>query len=146
MARGESPEELLQGLQLALARRAWAQPAAASPGGSPHGSSRTQPEATTGSQLRAQDVGVAGILRRQEAAQQSRGRSMEEAFTDLTALMDKAKDMLAFAERIRDAMLRDSQHANADAASTEELEVRPGQLCTGPQCMPLTRPCCRRAC
>ena len=51
---------------------------------------------------------------------------MEEAFTDLTALMDKAKDMLAFAERIRDAMLRDSQTASADAASTEELEVRLG--------------------
>jgi ESCRT-II complex subunit VPS36 len=126
-ARGESPEELLQALQLALARRAWVQPAlpVASSSSSPqHGGGRTPPEGTTGSQLRAQDVGVAGILRRQEAAQQSRGRNMEEAFTDLTALMDKAKDMLAFAERIRDAMLRDSQ--SADAASAEELEVRCG--------------------
>ena len=127
--RGESPEELVQALQQVLARRAWAQPEqpVASSSSSPqHGGGRTPPEGTTGSQLRAQDVGVAGILRRQEAAQQSRGRSMEEAFTDLAALMDKAKDMLAFAERIRDAMLRDSQSASADAASTEELEVRLG--------------------
>ena len=122
--RGESPDELLQALQQVLARKAWAQQPlpvlAPTPGQLRSGSS---PPASSGSQLRAQDVGVAGILRRQEAAQQTRGRSMDEAFTDLKALMDKAKDMLTFAERIRDSMTRESQAVD-DAASAEELEVR----------------------
>lgn len=133
--RGESPDALLQSLQQVLARKAWAQPPV--PMGPPApGQPRIDvglpPPASSGSQLRAQDVGVAGILRRQEVAQQTRGRNMEEAFTDLRALMDKAKEMLAFAERIRDSMMRESQAD--DAASTEELEVRHALLIFGSEC------------
>ncbi len=46
------------------------------------------------------------------------GRSMDEAFTDLSALMEKAREMLAFAERTRAAMLRDKGNEASD-----ELEV-----------------------
>ena len=126
LCRGENADELLQELQVVLSRRAWLQlpPSPAKPLVQPNSKADNvgaPGDASTSAQLRAEDVGVAGILRRQEAAQQSRGRSMEEAFTDLRALVDKAKDMMAFAERIRESMLRDTPGAESNS---EELEAR----------------------
>ena len=65
----------------------------------------------------ASNAGVAGILRRHEAAQRELGQSVDEAFTDLSALMDKAREMLAFAERMRASLQRDAGDV------PEELEV-----------------------
>jgi len=66
----------------------------------------------------ASNAGVAGILRRHEAAQRELGQSVDEAFTDLSALMEKAREMLAFAERMRASLQRDAGDV------PEELEVR----------------------
>ena len=65
----------------------------------------------------ASNAGVAGILRRHEAAQRELGQSVDEAFTDLSALMEKAREMLAFAERMRASLQRDAGDV------PEELEV-----------------------
>lgn len=124
-SRGVAPTELLQALHAALARRAWAaappvesaappKTATASGGGAPTGDA---PERAV-SAFSAAHAGVAGILRRQEEAQRVLGQSVSEAFTDLTALMDKARDMLAFVERMRAAEQRDN------GTLSEELQAR----------------------
>ena len=57
--------------------------------------------------FRSGDAGVAGILRRQEELQQELTTSLAEAFTDLAALAERAREVLAFAERTRAAQQRD---------------------------------------
>ena len=100
--RGAPPSELLLRLEAALAARAWVERVAAPV------ALRPAAHAPVGGSLHpAAAAGVAGILRRQEKAQQVLSQSMDEAFTDLTALMDKAREMLAFAERVRLATQRD---------------------------------------
>ncbi|GAQ79510.1 EAP30/Vps36 family protein [Klebsormidium nitens] len=46
-------------------------------------------------------AGVSGILKREEAQAKQADETLQEAFGDLNALMSKAKDMVALAERIR---------------------------------------------
>jgi len=133
--RGAPAEELLPALQAALSRRAWAQnpPPSATEPARPAAASSPPGSAPGSGGLSAADAGVSGILRRQQAAQRVLGRSLDEAFTDLSALMEKAKEMMAFAERTRAAMLRDQGEASA------ELEARhtAGLVVTVPT---LTRP------
>lgn len=45
-------------------------------------------------QFNAADAGIAGILRRQEAAQKETAELAATAFSDLKNLMDKARDMV----------------------------------------------------
>jgi hypothetical protein len=126
--------EFVQQLLGALSKRAWAAAAPAASNAPPRGTAEcsggapaaqgalssihggAQP-AGSGTAFSASNAGVAGILRRQEAAQRELGQSVDEAFTDLSALMDKARDMLAFAERVRASAQRDSGEVSA------ELEV-----------------------
>lgn len=121
---GAPPGELQQHLQAALSRRAWAAaappaPALASVVPAAAAVAAADEPATPGtSAFSAAHAGVAGILRRQEAAQRELGASVDEAFTDLEALMDKAREMMAFAERMRATMQRDLGEA------AEELEAR----------------------
>jgi ESCRT-II complex subunit VPS36 len=119
LGSGAAPTELALQLHAALAKRAWAAPApvplqrsvAAAAGA---GGAAPAPGAGAFS---ASNAGVAGILRRQEAAQRELGQSVDEAFTDLAALMEKAREMLAFAERMRATMQREKGEVS------EELEV-----------------------
>jgi ESCRT-II complex subunit VPS36 len=121
LGSGAAPTELALQLHAALAKRAWAAPApvplqrsvaaAAAAGGA-------APAPGAGA-FSASNAGVAGILRRQEAAQRELGQSVDEAFTDLAALMEKAREMLAFAERMRATMQCEKGEVS------EELEVRP---------------------
>ena len=103
-----------------MAKRAWTAPTPAvksfQPGGEP-GALQQASLRGTGA-FSASNAGVAGILRRHEAAQRELGQSVDEAFTDLSALMEKAREMLAFAERMRASLQRDAGDV------PEELEVR----------------------
>ena len=45
------------------------------------------------------NVGVAGLIRRQGAKQQHANQLAEQAFSDLSSLMDKAKDVVKVVER-----------------------------------------------
>lgn len=65
-------------------------------------------------QFNAADAGIAGILRRQQAAQKETTELATTAFSDLTNLMDKARDMVmrmcgigcVFRETVGDSLLR----------------------------------------
>lgn len=117
--RGPPPTELLQELQATLAKRPWATtppppppPAAASVGA--HEPALAVP-------FSASTAGVAGILRRQEAERREQAQTVDGAFRDLAALMEKAREMVALAERLRATLQRDT------GESSQELEVRPLQ-------------------
>ncbi|KAK9816797.1 hypothetical protein WJX72_005199 [[Myrmecia] bisecta] len=55
-------------------------------------------------QLKASQAGVAGLLRREQQLASDTDRSLEQAFTDLRALMATAQDMVQLAERFRAAL------------------------------------------
>ncbi|GAB9465732.1 Vacuolar protein-sorting-associated protein [Globisporangium polare] len=55
-------------------------------------------------QFNAADAGIAGILRRQQAAQKETTDLATSAFSDLTNLMEKARDMVGLIERYVDTM------------------------------------------
>ena len=120
VCRGPAPTEFMEQLQAALAKRAWI---ALAPSVQPMQPGMTGDRALQQASLQgtgafsASNAGVAGILRRHEAAQRELGQSVDEAFTDLSALMDKAREMLAFAERMRASLQRDAGDV------PEELEV-----------------------
>ena len=120
--RGVAPTELTQQLQAALSKRAWLAPAPAlnslHPGDPAREQALQQASLQGTGAFSASNAGVAGILRRHEAAQRELGQSVDEAFTDLSALMEKAREMLAFAERMRASLQRDAGEV------PEELEVR----------------------
>ncbi|MEW5298836.1 MAG: hypothetical protein WDW36_001914 [Sanguina aurantia] len=64
-------------------------------------------------------VGVAGLVRREEAKTSEAGRSLGQAFQDLSALMKSAQDMVALAERFRGI----AAHTSADD-SLMDLETQ----------------------
>ena len=105
-----------------MAKRAWAAPAppvtSLQPGGAAGGQALQQASLQGTAAFSASNAGVAGILRRHEAAQRELGQSVDEAFTDLSALMENAREMLAYAERMRASLQRDAGEV------PEELEVR----------------------
>uniref|UniRef100_K3WPY1 Vacuolar protein-sorting-associated protein 36 n=1 Tax=Globisporangium ultimum (strain ATCC 200006 / CBS 805.95 / DAOM BR144) TaxID=431595 RepID=K3WPY1_GLOUD len=55
-------------------------------------------------QFTAADAGIAGILRRQQAAQKETSDLAASAFSDLTNLMEKARDMVGLIERYVDTI------------------------------------------
>ena len=121
VCRGPAPTEFTEQLQAALAKRAWVAlaPLVQSTQSGAVGERALQQTSLQGTgTFSASNAGVAGILRRHEAAQRELGQSVDEAFTDLSALMEKAREMLAFAERMRASLQRDAGDV------PEELEVR----------------------
>ena len=119
--RGPTPAEFTEQLQAALAKRAWVALAPSvqklHAGGAAGDRALQQASLQGTGGFSASNAGVAGILRRHEAAQRELGQSVDEAFTDLSALMEKAREMLAFAERMRASLQRDAGDV------PEELEV-----------------------
>ncbi|PKA50525.1 Vacuolar protein sorting-associated protein 36 [Apostasia shenzhenica] len=69
------------------------------------------------SRVRTAVVGVSGILRKEQEMWESTDKSLQEAFHDLNALMSKAKEMVALAEKMRQKLLSGS----AAQANDEEL-------------------------
>lgn len=65
-------------------------------------------------------VGVAGILRKEQAMWESTDKSLQEAFQDLNALMSKAKEMVMLAEKMRQKLLSGS---NSQTGSTNDDEL-----------------------
>lgn len=63
-------------------------------------------------QFNAADAGIAGILRRQQAAQKETSELAATAFSDLTSLMEKARDVVGLIERYVDSV-----KASDDSAS-----------------------------
>ncbi|TYZ59771.1 hypothetical protein PybrP1_007654 [[Pythium] brassicae (nom. inval.)] len=107
-------DDFFSPLEATLKRRAWKD---------------TQPSHLTDRRLQkrqfnAADAGIAGILRRQEAAQKETAELAATAFSDLKNLMDKARDMVALIERYKDTMkaaeAADDTDADADAGRQDE--------------------------
>ncbi|CAI5951846.1 unnamed protein product [Closterium sp. NIES-64] len=81
-------------------------------------------------------AGVGGILRREAEQKQATDRSLQEAFSDLNALMAKASEMVKLAERMRQKLqqqqgaasgeiapsLSSSSSSSSAAAASEELQ------------------------
>ena len=88
-------------LQSALAARDWASPpsAAARPPGAPAASA-------SAAGLSASGAGIGGLMRRKQQQQRQRGQLAEAAFSDLSALMEKAKPVVALVDRYAAAQAR----------------------------------------
>ncbi|PKU82272.1 Vacuolar protein sorting-associated protein 36 [Dendrobium catenatum] len=78
------------------------------------------------SRVRTAVVGVAGILRKEQEMWESTDKSLQDAFQDLNALMSKAKEMVALAEKMRQKLLSGSAaQANAndeEMGSKQEMQ------------------------
>ncbi|XP_020583943.1 vacuolar protein sorting-associated protein 36 [Phalaenopsis equestris] len=76
--------------------------------------------------VRTAVVGVAGILRKEQEMWESTDKSLQDAFQDLNALMSKAKEMVALAEKMRQKLLSGSAaQANAneeEMGSKQEMQ------------------------
>lgn len=65
-------------------------------------------------------VGVGGLLRKEQEMWESTDRSLQEAFQDLNALMNKAKEMVILAEKMRQKLLAGSS-SQSNSTNDEEL-------------------------
>lgn len=65
-------------------------------------------------------VGVSGILRKEQEMWESTDKSLQDAFQDLNALMNKAKDMVMLAEKMRQKLLSGS-NSQVNATNDEEM-------------------------
>ncbi|XP_016538331.2 vacuolar protein sorting-associated protein 36 [Capsicum annuum] len=65
-------------------------------------------------------VGVAGILRKEQEMWESTDKSLQDAFQDLNALMNKAKEMVTLAEKMRAKLLSGS---TSQATGTNDEEI-----------------------
>lgn len=65
-------------------------------------------------------VGVGGLLRKEQEMWENTDRSLQEAFQDLNALMNKAKEMVMLAEKMRQKLLAGSS-SQSNSANDEEL-------------------------
>ncbi|KAJ0740345.1 putative winged helix-like DNA-binding domain superfamily, Snf8/Vps36 family [Helianthus annuus] len=74
----------------------------------------------TGLALKMPVVGLSGILRKEQEMWESTDKSLQDAFQDLNALMNKAKEMVALAEKMRQKLLSGST-SQANAANDEEM-------------------------
>ncbi|KAL3631642.1 Vacuolar protein-sorting-associated protein 36 [Castilleja foliolosa] len=74
--------------------------------------------------IRAPVVGLAGILRKEQEMWESTDKSLQDAFQDLNALMNKAKEMVMLAEKMRLKLLSGSTNqiggTNDDEMGTKE--------------------------
>lgn len=70
--------------------------------------------------LRMPVVGVAGILRKEQEMWENTDKSLQEAFQDLNALMNKAKEMVILAEKMRAKLLSGS---TSQASGTNDEEI-----------------------
>ncbi|KAJ9549655.1 hypothetical protein OSB04_022198 [Centaurea solstitialis] len=70
--------------------------------------------------LRLPVVGVSGILRKEQEMWESTDKSLQDAFQDLNALMNKAKDMVMLAEKMRQKLLSGS-NSQANATNDDEM-------------------------
>ncbi|KAK6928974.1 Snf8/Vps36 family [Dillenia turbinata] len=102
VVRGKTdPEAFLGKLSEAWRGRAWEtlKVESSSSTSTDEGSSRS------GLRTRSAVVGVAGILRKEQEMWESTDKSLQEAFQDLNALMNKAKEMVMLAEKMRQKLL-----------------------------------------
>ncbi|CAN4111327.1 unnamed protein product [Withania somnifera] len=68
-------------------------------------------------------VGVAGILRKEQEMWENTDKSLQEAFQDLNALMNKAKEMVLLAEKMRAKLLSGST-SQASGSNDEEIGTK----------------------
>ncbi|KAG0465083.1 hypothetical protein HPP92_019247 [Vanilla planifolia] len=78
------------------------------------------------SRVRTAVVGVSGILRKEQEMWESTDKSLQEAFQDLNALMSKAREMVALAEKMRQKLLSGSSAqanpSDEDLGSKQEMQ------------------------
>ncbi|PHT74861.1 Vacuolar protein sorting-associated protein 36 [Capsicum annuum] len=67
--------------------------------------------------------GVAGILRKEQEMWESTDKSLQDAFQDLNALMNKAKEMVTLAEKMRAKLLSGST-SQATCTNDEEIGTK----------------------
>lgn len=110
----------------ALAQRAWVPPPAApSPSSSSSSSTSSTSSSSSSASTPARPVnfttssaGVSGLIRTRDEQARATDAALAEAFTDLNALMGKAKDLVGLAERFRVEASR--QHEGGDGVTEEE--------------------------
>ena len=123
-------DDFFSQLQSALSRKAWVKETAAqivgryANAGGEYGGSTS-------------NAGIAGILRRQQAAREATTNIATEAFSDLKSLIDKAKEVVAVVERYSAALQdkqsrgtspgeaapRDGVHGEESAQEAEDLSI-----------------------
>ncbi|GMN59214.1 hypothetical protein TIFTF001_028306 [Ficus carica] len=64
-------------------------------------------------------VGVSGILRKEQEMWESTDKSLQDAFQDLNALMNKAKEMVMLAEKMRQKLLSGTNSQTAESNDEE---------------------------
>ena len=123
--RGASPDPFIKCLADALQHKAWLveppptsstmmttttirDPRAAAAAAAAAAAGATAPGATA-VRPTASQAGVSGILSRQRAEAAAREKTLGEAFTDMSALMNKAKDMVQLAEHISRALQKQGE-------------------------------------
>eukprot|EP00897_Mesotaenium_endlicherianum_P010671 jgi/Mesen1/9632/ME000669S09071 len=94
----ESHLPFIAQLQEVLQARAWE---ADAPSPSATSAGAAQGGGVPASRFNPAMAGVSGILRRQQEQLEATDKTLQEAFSDLNALMAKAKDLVPIAERIR---------------------------------------------
>eukprot|EP00270_Netrium_digitus_P015424 TRINITY_DN5402_c0_g2_i2.p1 TRINITY_DN5402_c0_g2~~TRINITY_DN5402_c0_g2_i2.p1 ORF type:complete len:501 (+),score=140.55 TRINITY_DN5402_c0_g2_i2:216-1718(+) len=121
--RGKSPHEpFVKKAMDALKSRAWEAALKASVHlNSGHGGLLPSPSSGSSPTFNPAMAGVGGILRREQEQIQATDKDMQEAFSDLNALMVKAKDMVVLAERMRAKLLAPSSSLSADSLPSSSL-------------------------
>lgn len=98
----------------------------------------TRKKATEPRRFSHREAGIGGVLRRREEKRREQAALTDEAFSDIDALMQKAKDVVRLAERI--AAERKRREAAASGAGAAEEGQRLGDLLLG---MGITSPVTR---
>ncbi|KAK8950643.1 Vacuolar protein sorting-associated protein 36 [Platanthera guangdongensis] len=83
------------------------------------------------SRARVAVVGVAGILRKEQEMWESTDKSLQDAFQDLNALMGKAKEMVALADKMRQKLLSGSAAHTNDEEMGSKQEMQDWLLSVG---------------
>lgn len=73
-------------------------------------------------------VGVAGIMHREHTKTSEAGKSLQQAFQDLAALMTMAEQMVALAERFRGVTSSMDETAGSSGSNSDEVMDRDTQL------------------
>jgi len=82
--------------------------------------SKSTTEAPKKKEFSTSKAGITGIIRTVDAKSKETDQTLQQAFTDLTALMEKAKDLVGIAEKLSQQQNKDS----SEEGNQEDSELR----------------------
>lgn len=120
-------------IKSALSAHAWG----AAPSSSSSASASSAKPASTAYTFSTSNAGIGGLMKRQEEKMRQADESLNEGFKDIDALMGKAKDLVALADKIKAAMAKEARaNGNAEAQANDEFS---GYLAQMGIAMPVTK-------